>query len=155
MTDNYTLYQLQNAECSDSQESRMRTKSCEWTGVWTSYSKCPYSQLHTPVLGTVKLRISLGKEKKLSLDSTGAENFSGMPLGRKTVPSSFQGQLTSCCQRQVAVCAGFLPDTFILSKSIRAHLGHVQILFGLLSRPRMSLQIKKWFFLKDWIDYFG
>ena len=79
-----------------------------------------------------------------------------MPFGLKNAPSTFMSMMNSIFRQYLdQFVVVYLDDIFLYSNSKEEHLKHLEIIFGLLRKEELILNLKKFVFLLKKIEYLG
>jgi hypothetical protein len=79
-----------------------------------------------------------------------------MPFGLHNAPATFQRTVDIVLSGLTwKSCLVYLDDIIIYSKTMDAHVGHLDEVLALLGTAGLSLKLSKCFFFKDTVDYLG
>ena len=86
----------------------------------------------------------------------GTYRFRRMPFGLRNAPATFQRTVDIVLSGLTwKSCLVYLDDIIIYSKTMNAHVGHLDEVLTLLGTAGLSLKLAKCFFFKDTVDYLG
>jgi len=84
----------------------------------------------------------------------GLYEFRVMPFGLTNAPSTFQRAMENIC-RDLSFVRVYIDDILVFSKSVKAHLEHLEQVFSKLAEHGIKLKRKKCHFVQEKIVYLG
>ena len=96
------------------------------------------------------------RDKTMFTSHMGTYRYLRMPSGLRNAPSSFQRALDiilSGVRRRM--CLVYIDDIIIFSKDYEEHHEHLGHILSLLQEAGIKLKLKKYFFLRDEVEYLG
>ena len=85
----------------------------------------------------------------------GLYEFTVMPFGLTSAPSTFQRLMQRVLSGLSEFCAVYLDDIVVFLSSIQEHLEHLRVVFERLSEANIKLKPSKCQFAKDRFTYLG
>ena len=96
------------------------------------------------------------KEKTAFSTRTGHYQFTVMPFGLCNAPSTFQRLMDLVLEEyRFQFCLVYLDDIIIYSKNFDEHLQHIENVFSQLDKARLTLNLQKCSFAKDYLNFLG